>query len=190
MEAAQRERHRDQRGPHHRPDGALRLRWYSLLFTAAGVWLGVREATRKGSNLEQAQTLAIWAMVGGLVGARLLHVIDRWDLYAANPISALNVTQGGLAVEGGLVVGILVALVYAGRTGLPVRRLAHAAAPGMILGQALGRFACIPNGDAYRAPAHVPWAFIYANPHAFLPSALLGVPTRTRCTSCWSTSPC
>lgn len=160
--------------------GPFTLRWYSLFFVgavAAGVWLGLRECRRKGINVEQAQTLAVWAVVGGMIGARLFHVIDRWELYAANPLSALNLAQGGLAVEGGLVGGFLAGLIYAVRTRLPIRLLADAAAPGMIFGQALGRFACIPNGDAYGAPANVPWAFIYTNPHAFLPAEFLGVPT-------------
>ena len=63
------------------------------------------------------------------------------------------------------------------RARLPVGRLADSAAVGMILGQALGRFACIPNGDAYGAPANLPWAFIYTNPHAFIPAQFLAVPT-------------
>jgi phosphatidylglycerol:prolipoprotein diacylglycerol transferase len=116
-------------------------------------------------------------VVGGLVGARLFHVVDRWDLYAADPLSALSVWQGGLAVYGGLIGGVLAGLAYAVRHGLPAWRLADAAAPGMILGQALGRLACIPNGDAYGAPAHVPWAFIYTHPGAMVPRELLGVPT-------------
>ncbi len=63
--------------------GHFDLRWYGLLFAAAivaGIWLGLREGRRKGLDADTAQTLAIWAVVGGLVGARLFHVIDRWDL--------------------------------------------------------------------------------------------------------------
>ena len=156
------------------------VRWYSLFFAlavVAGVWLGLREAQRKGFDGERVQSLAMWAIVGGLVGARLFHVIDSWEVYAANPQRILNVWEGGLAVYGGLIGGVLTGLVYALRHKLAAWRLADAAAPGMILGQAVGRLACIPNGDAYGAPANVPWAFIYTNPKSMAPRALLGVPT-------------
>lgn len=159
--------------------GMFALRWYGLFFglaVAAGVWLGVRESARKGIDPEQAQNLAVWAVVGGLVGARLFHVVDRWELYADQPLRALSLWEGGLAVYGGFIGGVAVGAVYAVRVRLPAWKLADAAAPGMLLGQAVGRFACIPNGDAYGAPANVPWAFIYTNPMAMVPPEMLGVP--------------
>lgn len=160
--------------------GGFALRWYSLFFMVAivaGVWLGLREARRKGLAGEQIQSLAIWSVAGGMVGARLFHVVDRWELYADDPLQILNVWQGGMAVYGGLIGGVLTGLVYALRHRLPVWKLADAAAPGMLLGQAVGRLACIPNGDAAGAPADVPWAFIYTNPMSMVPDRLLGVPT-------------
>lgn len=159
--------------------GPLTLRWFSLFFVlaiAAGVWLGLREARRKGFIGGQMQSLATWAVVGGLIGARLFHVVDRWDLYSAHPLHILAIWQGGLAVYGGLIGGVLAGLVYALRHKLPAWKLADAFAPGMILGQAVGRLACIPNGDAYGAPTSIPWAFIYTNPKAMLPPELLGIP--------------
>ncbi len=59
--------------------GPFVLRWYSLFFglsVVAGLWLGLREAGRKGLRSEQVQSLAIWGVVGSLLGARLFHVID------------------------------------------------------------------------------------------------------------------
>jgi len=160
--------------------GGFALRWYSLFFMlaiVAGVWLGLREARRKGLVGEQIQALAVWSVVGGMVGARLFHVVDRWDLYADDPVRILRVTEGGLAVYGGLIGGVLSGLVYATWHGLPVWKLADAAAPGMLLSQAVGRLACIPNGDAIGAPTSAPWAFIYTNPKSMAPERLLGVPT-------------
>lgn len=160
--------------------GPLALRWYGLFFglaIASGVWLALREAARKGLDVDRVQSLAIWSVAGGMIGARLFHVIDRWELYAAEPLRALSVWEGGLAVYGGLIGGVLTGLVYALRNGLPAWKLGDAAAPGMILGQAVGRLACIPNGDAYGAPTGVPWAFVYTNPLSMIPPDLLGVPT-------------
>jgi phosphatidylglycerol:prolipoprotein diacylglycerol transferase len=159
--------------------GPFMLRWYSLFFVAAivaGGWLGLREARRKGLDTERVQSLIFWSVLGGLVGARLFHVVDRPYLYAAEPLRALYIWEGGLAVYGGLVGGVLTGLIYAWRAGLSAWKMADAAAPGLILGQAVGRLACIPNGDAYGAPTDVPWAFVYTNPAAMVPTELLGTP--------------
>ena len=161
--------------------GHFMHRWYGLFFTlaiVAGVWLGLREARRKGLDVELVEGMVLWVVIGGLIGARLFHVVDRWDLYAAQPIHALFLWEGGLAVYGGFAGGLLSGLAYALWYRLPVWKLADAAAPGMILGQAVGRLACIPNGDAYGAPTNLPWGFIYTNPQSMVPRELLGVPTQ------------
>ncbi len=96
--------------------GPVTLRWYSVFFALAvvvGVWLAVREGRRKDFSGDQIQALALWSVSGGLVGARLFHVVDRWDLYAANPIRVFYLSEGGLAVYGGLLGGVLVGVVYA-----------------------------------------------------------------------------
>jgi phosphatidylglycerol:prolipoprotein diacylglycerol transferase len=159
--------------------GPFMLSWYNLFFmlaVLAGGWLGLREARRKGIDTEKMQALVVWGLLGGIVGARLFHVVDRWDLYAGEPVRALYVWEGGLAVYGGLIGGVLAGLIYARLNGLPLWRTADAAAPGLILGQGLGRLACIPNGDALGAPTDVPWAFIYTNPATMVPPELLGTP--------------
>lgn len=159
--------------------GPFMLRWYSLLVVLAivgGAWLGLREARRKGLDVEKMQSLIFWGILGGIVGARLFHVVDNPVVYVSDPISALYVWEGGLAIYGGLIGGVLAGLLYARRSGLPFWKTADAAAPGLILGQALGRLACIPNGDAYGAPTDLPWAFVYTNPAAMLPPELLGTP--------------
>jgi phosphatidylglycerol:prolipoprotein diacylglycerol transferase len=159
--------------------GPFMVTWYGLfvaMAVAAGWWLGLREARRKNLDVEKMQSLILWSLPGGFVGARLFHVVDRWDLYADDPASVLYVWEGGLAIYGGLIGGVLAGLIYARLNGLPLWRTADAAAPGLILGQALGRLACIPNGDAYGAPTDLPWAFVYTNPATMVPPELLGRP--------------
>jgi len=155
------------------------LSWYNLFFmlaVLAGGWLGLRQARRKGIDAEKMQALILWGLLGGIVGARRFHVIDRWDLYADDPMRVLYVWEGGLAVYGGLVGGVLAGLLYAWLNGIPFWRTADAAAPGLILGQGLGRLACIPNGDALGAPTDAPWAFVYNNPATMVPPELLDRP--------------
>ncbi len=86
--------------------GPFMLSWYNLFFmlaVLAGGWLGLREARRKGIDTEKMQSLILWGLLGGIAGARLFHVVDRWDLYADDPVRVLYVWEGGLAVYGGLV---------------------------------------------------------------------------------------
>jgi phosphatidylglycerol---prolipoprotein diacylglyceryl transferase len=159
--------------------GPFMLTWFGLfiaLAIVAGWWLGLREARRRGLDVEKVQSLIFWSLLGGFAGARLFHVVDRWDQYASDPIRALYIWEGGIAIYGGLVGGVLTGFLYAWRSGLPVWRMADAAAPGLILGQALGRLACISNGDAYGSPTDLPWAFVYTNPMSMVPGDLLGTP--------------
>lgn len=160
--------------------GGFALRWYSLTFAGGivlAVWLVLREAKRRGLNTDRVTKVALWAVVAGLVGARLFHVVDRLDYYLANPQHIVMVNQGGLAIWGGLVTGGLVALYVARKERLPVLKLADATVIGLITGQMVGRVGCIINGDAYGGPTGMPWGFVYTNPGAMIPDSLKGIPT-------------
>lgn len=151
--------------------GPLAISWYGIFIGIAlvvGVWLALREARRKRLPMDQVESLAFWVVAGGIVGARALHVIDRWDLYAGNPMAVVAIWNGGLAILGAVLGGTLTGIVVAWRRGLPVRALSDAAAPGAILGQAIGRFACLFTGDAVGAPTSG-FGITYLNPHAMVP---------------------
>ncbi|MBI2166009.1 MAG: prolipoprotein diacylglyceryl transferase [Chloroflexi bacterium] len=160
--------------------GGFALRWYSLTFGGGillAILLTMREARRRNLDTSKVSNIALWAVIGGLVGARLFHVVDRLDYYLANPQFILAIHQGGLAIWGGLITGGLVALFVARREGLPVAQLADATVIGLIVGQMMGRVGCIINGDAYGGPTGMPWGFVYVNPGAMIPEALKGIPT-------------
>lgn len=155
--------------------GPIAISWYGIfvaLAIAVGMWLAFREARRKGLPMDQVESLATWVFVGGLVGARALHVIDRWDLYVAQPQMIIAIWNGGLAIMGAVLGGTLAGMFVAWRRGLPVRRIADAAAPAAILGQAVGRFACLFTGDAVGRPTSG-FGITYLDPHAMAPQ--LGV---------------
>ena len=156
--------------------GPLALSWYGIavmLAIAAGVALTLREAERKQLPVERIMDSVLWIIGGGFVGARLLHVVDRWDYYSANPGQILALHNGGLAVLGAIIGGAIAAAVVAWRLQLPLRRFFDAAAPGLVLGQAIGRFGCLFTGDALGPPTDGTWGVVYTNPAAMPPE--LGV---------------
>ncbi len=160
--------------------GGFALRWYSLTFAggiAVAILLTLRQAGRAGLSTEKVSDVALWAVVGGLVGARLFHVVDRLDYYLANPVEIVMVNHGGLAVWGGLITGGLVALFVAKKEGISTSKMADATVFGLLVGQMVGRIGCIINGDAYGGPTGMPWGFIYAHPDAFIPDSLRGIST-------------
>jgi len=157
--------------------GHFALRWYGLIVVTAasvGIWVALREAKRKGLSEYQFADAIPWVIVGGLIGARLFHVIDHWpDEYAVNPLRALYVWEGGLAIWGGVIGGLAALVLFAWRRALSLTALLDTAVPGLVLGQAIGRIACIITGDAIGKPTTGPFGLAYSNPGAMVPQ--LGV---------------
>lgn len=157
--------------------GHFGLRWYSLAILAAlaaGIALTLREARRKGIHEDVIWGVAVWGVIGGLIGARLFHVVDNLDKYLADPLSILAVQEGGLAISGAILVGLLAAFIQARRQGWPFLRVLDTAAPGLILGQAIGHIGCIIQGDSLGPVTDLPWGIVYTNQGAMAPA--LGVP--------------
>jgi phosphatidylglycerol:prolipoprotein diacylglycerol transferase len=122
----------------------------------AGFYILYRESRRKGLDQEKTFYLAILTVVAGIIGARLYYIIGfNLEYYIKNPLQIFAVRSGGLSIQGALLGGILFAIWYARKTGLPFFRTADAAAPGIAIGQAIGRIGC----DVYGVPMTTiyPW---------------------------------
>lgn len=156
--------------------GPLAISWYGLAVATGilvGAWLTTREAARKGLPVEPIMDLMLWIAVGGIVGARLLYVLDRWDFFVQNPFQIPAINTGGLSIMGAILGGALTGALLARRRGLPIRRLFDTFAPGIVLGQAIGRFGCLFTGDTLGRPTDGTWGIMYLNPMARAPQ--LGV---------------
>lgn len=157
--------------------GPLLITWHGF-FTAVGTILGISLAVRWGiaSGIAEDDILsvAMWGVVGAIVGARLFHVVDQWDFYARDPLAIVRINEGGLAIFGSIVGGPLVGAIYAWRRKLNVARLADITAPCLILGMAIGRIGDIINGEHHGIPAEgFPLAFTYTHPNTL---GQIGVP--------------
>jgi phosphatidylglycerol---prolipoprotein diacylglyceryl transferase len=163
--------------------GTFQLGWHGL-FTAVAVgvalWLAGYLGARRGISQDTIYGVAGWGLVGGIIGARLFHVADHLSVYAANPLSILAVWEGGIAVYGAFIGGLIGGGIAAWWAKLDPWPLLDIAAPAMLVGQAIGRLGCLSNGDAWgAADTTCTWCLnvIYTNPNDLLPADLLGVPT-------------
>lgn len=132
--------------------GHFMLRWYGVIVAAAmgvGIWVAARDAKRKGLSSAVFGDAVLWGIVGGFIGARLFHVLDHWSHeYAADPLRVLYIWEGGLAIWGAVVEGLLAVVLFSLIRGIRFSVLADCVTPGLVLGQAIGRIACIITGDA------------------------------------------
>ncbi len=157
--------------------GHFMLRWYGVIVAIAlgtGIWVASREAKRKGISDKVFGDAILWGIVGGLVGARLFHVLDHWPHeYAANPIRALYFWEGGLAIWGAVIGGLVAIALFAWRRNVRFSLLLDSVTPGLVLGQAIGRVACIITGDAVGRATTGPFGLAYTKPAVMAPA--LGV---------------
>ena len=130
--------------------GPFSLAWHGI-FTAVGIFFGVSLPIRllRGRVSEEAAwAVATWGVVGGITGARLLHVIDRWDFYSEHLDQIVAIWTGGIAVWGAAIGGVLGGFLAAlRRTDVPIGASADAAAAGLSLGFGIGRIGDIINGE-------------------------------------------
>lgn len=146
--------------------GPLTLRWYSVMIASAfliGTWIATKEADRKGIGSEKIQDFFLYAIIGAIIGARFYYVaFSDWAQFRDNPLSVFAVWQGGLAIHGGIMGGLLVCLLYTRRQKISFWKFADMLAPSLILGQAIGRIGCFFNGDAHGYPTDLPWGLVYS----------------------------
>lgn len=126
--------------------------WYGI-FIGLGVILGVllalREAKRTGQNPDTYLDFIIYAMIISIIGARLYYVIFSWDFYSQHPEKIFAIREGGLAIYGGIIGGVLTAIVYSRVKKKNFWVMADTMAPSLILGQMLGRWGNFFNKEAF-----------------------------------------
>ena len=153
--------------------GSLAVRWYGLMYVVAitvGLLVIWPYAKWKGFTNEQMETIVIWAVPAGLIGARLYYVVQQpLGPYLAEPLRVFAVWEGGMAFYGAIFAVVLVLFIAGWRMKLSILNLLDIGGLFAIVGQFFGRIGNIINGDVLGYPTKLPWGFVYANPNSFAP---------------------
>jgi phosphatidylglycerol:prolipoprotein diacylglycerol transferase len=155
------------------------IHWYGVLIVS-GVMLGALyaawRASRNGDDPDHVWNALTIAIILGIIGARLYHVFSDpeggmvgWDYYRTHPIEILYIWQGGLGIYGAIVGGLLGVALYTWRAGLHPLKWLDYGAPGLALGQAVGRWGNFVNQELYGPPTNLPWGLRIDPEHRILP---------------------
>ena len=132
--------------------GNFEIRWYSAILLFAFIiasYLINREAKRFDVDKNFIFNMLFWTLIFGIIGARMYYVIFNWDYYGNNLGEILKIWNGGLAIHGGLISGLLTLIVYTKKYNLRTIRYLDLIVPGLIIGQSIGRWGNFFNNEAH-----------------------------------------
>ncbi len=158
--------------------GRFFLPTYGLLVSLGvliGLWISVRNSEKQGINPDHAWNLGILVVLCGILGAKILYIVNDWSTYAAHPseIFSFATLQAGGVFSGGLIAGFAAAAWYIHRHRMPALATSDAFAPGLAFGHSLGRVGCFAAGCCYGKPTNHFWGVTFTNPVAH---AITGTP--------------
>ena len=130
----------------------LNIAWYGLIIACGmvlGFALAIYRCRKTGINKEHIYDLALWLIPVCIICARAYYVIFEWDNYKNDLLSVFEINRGGLAIYGGVLGGVAVALIYCKVKRISFWSLADTLMPSLVLGQAIGRWGNFVNQEAY-----------------------------------------
>jgi phosphatidylglycerol:prolipoprotein diacylglycerol transferase len=153
--------------------GSFELRSYGVIAALSffiALWVSTREADRKGLDRALIQDFVPYALLAGIIGARIYFILFSDPAYfLQNPWEILAFWHGGIGVIGSILGGFLAALWYCRKRHISFWRFADVLALGIPLGQTVGQFACLLNGDSWGQPTNLPWAITYTDSRSLAP---------------------
>ena len=149
--------------------GSLTIRWYGIMVAlaiAVGVTAMYFESRRQGINADYVLDMAIAAVIGGILGARIGWIMTSGNVlwYLAHPLRILAIWEGGLSYFGGIIGGVIAAGFLMRRRRLPFWHMADIAAPFLALSFGIGKIGCWLNGDSNGTPTTSRLGVIFTNP--------------------------
>ena len=130
----------------------IQIYWYAIIIVsgiALALWMSNREAVRVGLKEDDMTNFILWALPIAIIGARLYYILFDLEPYLADPIQIFNTRSGGLAIYGGLIAAVIVLIVYTRHNFIDPWLFLDVVAPGVMLGQAMGRWGNFTNHEAY-----------------------------------------
>ncbi len=148
--------------------GPFFVHFYGLCYVvgiSAAIWISRRLWREQGGDPEIVYTVALWGVPAGILGGRLYHDITSWNEVPHNWWGWLAIWQGGLGIWGGIAGGVAGGLIPLHRHRIDIRRFIDAAAPGILVAQAIGRVGNYFNQELFGGPTSLPWALQISPAH-------------------------
>lgn len=137
--------------------GRLTVHWYGVCLAMAmlvAIFVTIKLAKAYEIKTDLILDLAIWVIIGGLVGARIYDVFLNWSIYNHDLLEVFKVWHGGLAIHGGIIGGAIILIIFAYYKKISFYKLACLIAPGLAIGQAIGRFGNWFNQELFGLPTN------------------------------------
>ncbi len=152
--------------------GPITIHTYGLLLAAAfiaGIWVTSRNARKEGISPDSVWNMGLVVIFSALVGAKILLLLSDYQYYSQNlrEIFSLSTLRSTGVYYGGLLLALGSAIWYLTKKRLPAWTMADLAAPGIALGQAIGRIGCLSAGCCYGKPTHMPWGITFTSQYAY-----------------------
>jgi phosphatidylglycerol:prolipoprotein diacylglycerol transferase len=137
----------------------IAVRWYGVIIMSGALiaaYLAARRAAARGYDPDHIWNQLMLGLLLGIGGARIYYVAFEWERFAADPLSVLNLTTGGLAIHGGIIGSVLAVILYSRWNKIPFWDWIDICVPAYLLGQAIGRWGNFFNQEAYGRPTSLP----------------------------------
>ena len=141
--------------------------FFSVIGVIAAIYMVIKQSRKDGIEDDVIFNVASWGVIGGIIGARLVHIADHIDYYIDNPINFLYIWRGGIGLWGGILGGLFAGVAYAKYLQLDnslIGRLMDFAAPALLAAQAIGRIGDIINGEHCSKATDFFFGWYFTNP--------------------------
>jgi len=158
--------------------GPFFIHYYGVIIMGGALlaaWVADREAKRRGLNNEMIWDCLPWLLIGGIIGARLWHILTppasmvaqgiTLKYYILHPLDAIAVWRGGVGIPGAVMGGTLALFIYTRNKRQNFATWVDIIAPGLAIAQAIGRWGNFVNQELYGAPSNLPWAIVIDPEH-------------------------
>ncbi|HAZ16341.1 MAG: Prolipoprotein diacylglyceryl transferase [Parcubacteria group bacterium GW2011_GWA2_43_13] len=148
--------------------GFFHIYWYGFFIAVAFcvVYFGWKKTMMKlGKNVLRFDSLCFWIVIGGMIGARLYHVVNEYSWYSTRLFEIVAIWHGGLAIHGALIGGLIAGVIVCKKNNLAVSFVFASLVPWLAIGQAIGRWGNYFNQELYGQPSQLPWAIFIDSAH-------------------------